>query len=157
MAFVGEHGVTGVSARRAWRAARVRAHVLHHADSSLWHAPSVRRFVAIDEPEPHDPTEARAEILRRYLQAFGPASRRDIGAWSMMHVPEIGRALERLEPMRRFLDEQGESFSTSRERRYRTPKPRPPFASCRSGTTCCSPGRTEAEWSRSSTGRRSSA
>ena len=54
-----------------------------------------------------DPTEARAEILRRYLAAFGPASRRDIVAWTMMHVPEIGRALGRLEPLVRFRDEHG--------------------------------------------------
>ena len=31
----------------------------------------------------------------------------DIVAWSMMHVPEISRALERLEPLRRFRDEHG--------------------------------------------------
>jgi hypothetical protein len=102
-----EHGLTGLDARRAWRAARVRAHVLHHHESSHWHAPPERRFVAIDEPEEHDPTEARAEIFRRYLAAFGPASRRDIVAWSMMHVPEIGRSLDRLEPLVRFHDEQG--------------------------------------------------
>ncbi len=65
------------------------------------------RFVAIDEPEAHDPTEARAEILRRYLAAFGPASRRDIVAWAMMLVPEIQRALDLLEPLRRFRDEHG--------------------------------------------------
>ena len=46
-------------------------------------------------------------MLRRYLAAFGPASRRDIGAWAMMHVPEITRALDRLEPLRRFRDEHG--------------------------------------------------
>jgi len=102
-----EHGLTGVTARRAWRAAAVRAHVLHHPESSRWHAPAERLFLAIDEPEPHDPTEARAEILRRYFQAFGPATRRDIGAWSMMHVPEIDRALERLEPLVRYRDEHG--------------------------------------------------
>jgi hypothetical protein len=102
-----EHGLTGVHARRAWRYARVQAHVLHHHESALWSARPERRFVAVEEPEPHDPTEARAEILRRYLEAFGPASRRDIGAWSMMHVPEIGRALARLEPLTRFRDEQG--------------------------------------------------
>ena len=100
-----EHGLTGVTARRAWRGARIRAHLLHHHESALWHARPEARFVAIDEPEPHDPTEARAEILRRYFQAFGPASRRDIVAWSMMHVPEIGRALDRLEPLVRFRDE----------------------------------------------------
>ena len=94
-----EHGLSGVNARRAWRGARVRAHVLHHHESALWHSRSDSGFVPVEEPELHDPTEARAEILRRYLAAFGPASRRDIVAWTMMHVPEIGRALGRLEPL----------------------------------------------------------
>jgi hypothetical protein len=102
-----EHGLRGVNARRAWRGARARANVLHHHESALWHARPERRFVAIEEPEAHDPTEARAEILRRYLAAFGPASRRDIVAWSMMHMPEIGRALDRLEPLVRFRDKHG--------------------------------------------------
>ena len=102
-----EHGLTGMHARRAWRAARVRAHLLHHHETALWHGRPEGRFVALEQPDAHDPTEARAEILRRYLAAFGPASRRDIAAWSMMHVPELGRALERLEPLRRFRDEHG--------------------------------------------------
>jgi hypothetical protein len=62
--------------------------------------------VALDEPEAHLPVEARAEMLRRYFAAFGPASRRDLVAWSMMHVPELTAALERLE-LRRFRDEEG--------------------------------------------------
>jgi Winged helix DNA-binding domain len=102
-----EHGLTGIQARRAWRAARVRAHLLHHHETALWHGRPEGRFVALDEPEAPDPTEARAEIFRRYFAAFGPASRRDLVAWSMMHVPEIQRALDRLEPLRRFRDEQG--------------------------------------------------
>jgi len=102
-----EHGLIGIEARRAWRAGRVRAHVLHHHETALWHGRPGGRFVAIEEPDAHDPTEARAEILRRYLAAFGPASRRDLVQWSMMHVPEIGRALDRLEPLRRFRDEHG--------------------------------------------------
>jgi Winged helix DNA-binding domain len=102
-----EHGLTGINARRAWRAARVRAHLLHHHETALWHGRPEGRFVALEEPEAHDPLEARAEMLRRYLAAFGPASRRDIVAWSMMHVPEIQRALDRLEPLRRFRDERG--------------------------------------------------
>jgi hypothetical protein len=102
-----EHGLTGRDARYAWRTARVRAYLVHHHETALWSGRPGGRFVALDEPEPHDPTEARAEILRRYLAAFGPASRRDMVAWSMMHVPEIQRALDRLEPLRRFRDEQG--------------------------------------------------
>jgi len=102
-----EHGLTGIEGRRAWRAARVRAHVLHHHETALWGARPEGRFVAIEEPEAHVPVEARAEILRRYLAAFGPASRRDIVAWSMMHVPELQLALDVLEPLRRFRDEHG--------------------------------------------------
>jgi hypothetical protein len=101
-----KHGLTGLQASRAWRGARVRAHLVHHPGTALMRARHVGRFVALDEPEEHDPTEARAEILRRYLTAFGPATRRDVVQWSMMHVPEISRALERLD-LRRFRDERG--------------------------------------------------
>jgi Winged helix DNA-binding domain len=102
-----EHGLTGVRARRAWRGARVRAHVVHHHETALWDGRPSGRFVAIETPEPHDHTEASAEILRRYLAAFGPASRTDIRSWAMMKVPEISRGLERMEPLRRFRDEKG--------------------------------------------------
>ena len=102
-----EHGLGGIDARRVWRASRVGAHVLHHHETALWHARPEGRYRAIAEPEPHVPVEARAQMLRRYLAAFGPSSRRDIVAWSMMHVPEVQRALDLLEPLRRFRDEQG--------------------------------------------------
>src|SRR5436309_1376814 len=46
-----KHGLTGVTARRAWRGARIRAHLVHHHESALWHARPEGRFVAIDEPE----------------------------------------------------------------------------------------------------------
>ena len=45
-----EHGLTGIAARRAWRAARVRAHVLHHHETAFWNGRPEGRFVAIDEP-----------------------------------------------------------------------------------------------------------
>jgi len=101
-----EHRLTGIEARRAWRAARIRAHVLHHHETALWNARPEGRFVAIAEPEAHDPTEARAEMFQRYLAAFGPASRRDLLTWALMRVAEAQRALDRLE-LRRFRDEQG--------------------------------------------------
>jgi hypothetical protein len=101
-----EHGLTGIQARRAWQNARVAGHVLHHSDAALWQGQNNGRFTAVDEPEAHDPLEARAEMLRRYLAAFGPASRRDLVAWSMMHVSEIQRALDVLD-LRRFRDENG--------------------------------------------------
>ncbi|MFL5911362.1 MAG: winged helix DNA-binding domain-containing protein [Gaiellaceae bacterium] len=101
-----EHGLTGIDARRAWRAARVRAHLLHHHETALWRARPEGRYVAVDEPETFVPVEARAEMVRRYLAAFGPATLRDIVAWSMMHVPELKAALALLD-LRRFRDENG--------------------------------------------------
>jgi hypothetical protein len=107
LAELAKHDLGGLSPARAWRFARAAAHLVHHHETALWRARPEGRFVALDEPEIHVPVEARAEMLRRYLAAFGPASRRDIVAWSMMHVPEIAAALELLEPLRRFRDENG--------------------------------------------------
>jgi hypothetical protein len=101
-----KHGLTGIDARRAWRAARVRAHLLHHHETALWRARPEGRFAALDEPEALVPVEARAEMLRRYLAAFGPAGVRDMVQWSMMHVPELKASLALLE-LRRFRDENG--------------------------------------------------
>jgi DNA glycosylase AlkZ-like len=102
-----EHGLTGITLRRAWRAARLQAHLVHHYETALWQAQPRGRFMVIAEPKPHVPVEARAELIRRYLAAFGPSSLRDISAWSMMHVPELKASLALLEPLRRFRDEQG--------------------------------------------------
>jgi hypothetical protein len=101
-----EHGITGLTARRAWSAARVSGHLAHHHETALWRGQPEALFVALEEPEQHDPTEARAETLRRYLAAFGPSTRGDIVAWSKMQVPEIQRALDGL-VLRRFRDEHG--------------------------------------------------
>jgi hypothetical protein len=102
-----EHGLAGVDARLAWRLARGAALIVHHYERALWQPRNDLRFVAIAEPQPHVPVEARAELLRRYLAAFGPSTRRDIAAWSRMRVSDIDAALELLEPLRRFRDEQG--------------------------------------------------
>ena len=102
-----KHRITGISARRAWRAARMRAHLVHHHETALWHARPEGRFVLLEEPEVQVPLEARAEMIRRYLAAFGPSTLRDVVRWSMMHVPELKASLALLEPLRRFRDEQG--------------------------------------------------
>ena len=100
------HDLKGISAQRAFRAARACAHLVHHHETALWNARPEGRFVAIDEPEEHVPVEARAEMIRRYLTAFGPASLRDIVQWSMLHVPEL-KASRALLEVRRFRDEGG--------------------------------------------------
>lgn len=107
VAKLAQHDLGGLTPARAWRFARSAAHLVHHHETALWNARPEGRFVPLDEPEAHVPVVARAEMVRRYLASFGPASRRDISAWSMMQMPYIDAALELLEPLRRFRDEKG--------------------------------------------------
>ena len=102
-----EYGFAGVDARRAWRMARVAALIVHHHERRSGSRATINGSSRSTNRKPHVPVEARAEIFRRYLAAFGPSTRRDIGAWSRMRVAEIDAALELLEPLRRFRDEQG--------------------------------------------------
>jgi hypothetical protein len=101
-----EHGVDLSSAEAAWYALRTRSRLTHAPESGLWRAPRATRYVTIDHP-PAEPAAARVALVRRYLGAFGPATRADIGVWSGLRVRELEPALEALEPLRRFRDEQG--------------------------------------------------
>ncbi len=103
-----EHGVADeLTRRRAWHVARIRAHVLHAPETALRRANARTVFAAVAEPEAVDPLAARVELVRRYLAAFGPASRADIASWSGMRVRDFAPALDALEPLRRFADEDG--------------------------------------------------
>ena len=57
-------------------------------------------------PEDVDEADARDHLVRRYLAAFGPASRKDISQWAGLKPADIEPALERLS-LRRFRDEAG--------------------------------------------------
>lgn len=102
-----EHGLADLHARRVWHAARIRAHLLHAPETALWAGRPHAVFVPVDEPAPVDPPAARAEVLRRYLAAFGPAARADAADWSGMRVGDFAAALDALEPLRRYRDERG--------------------------------------------------
>lgn len=105
-----EYGLTGWDARLASRGARQRAHILHHHETALWNGRPEGRFVAVDEPEEVDPVVARAEILRRFISAFGPVSTRDVDQWATMQMSQIKPALYMIEPLRRFRDERGRAL-----------------------------------------------
>jgi hypothetical protein len=57
-------------------------------------------------PEDVGPDEALDRLVRRYLAAFGPATRGDIAQWAGMRLGDLAPALERM-TLRRFRDEQG--------------------------------------------------
>jgi Winged helix DNA-binding domain len=50
---------------------------------------------------------ALVHLVRRYLAAFGPASRADLGQWSGLPVSTLAPAVDSLEPLRRYRDEVG--------------------------------------------------
>jgi hypothetical protein len=93
--------------RRIFHAVRRHAHLLHTPDSALWSARPSALFHAHPEPAPIDPLAARTELVRRYLGAFGPSTRADIADWSGLRVVDFAPALDALEPLRRFRDENG--------------------------------------------------
>jgi uncharacterized protein YcaQ len=106
--IVGVHGFTDeVTRNRVWHTARVAGHILHAPESAFYSAPARNAFHAVAEPELVELALARVELVRRYLGAFGPASRADLADWSGLRVADLAPALEALEPLRRFEDESG--------------------------------------------------
>jgi hypothetical protein len=63
------------------------------------------KFIVDPRPLP-EPGEAAAHVLRRYLAAFGPASRRDVATWSGVAQRDFAEALARVE-MVSYRDEHG--------------------------------------------------
>ena len=57
-------------------------------------------------PEDVDEADARDHLVRRYLAAFGPASRKDLIHWTYLTFGDIAPVVERL-TLRRFRDEAG--------------------------------------------------
>jgi DNA glycosylase AlkZ-like len=103
-----EHGIEDEQTRRrTWWVGRKAAHVLHAPETALFSARPQALFMAAAVPASVETTLARAELVRRYLGAFGPAARADLADWSGLRVSDLADALESLEPLRRFRDERG--------------------------------------------------
>jgi hypothetical protein len=106
-----EHGLSIAGPNGLWYALRLQGRIVHSPGSSLWRGTQRPSFVAVDYQEV-DPEPARALLVRRYLAAFGPATRADISKWSGMRVRDFAAFLDGL---RRFRDEQGgELYDVSR-------------------------------------------
>ena len=102
-----EHGLADAHRNRVWHVARTRSHVTHAPQTALWSSRPLALFAPLDEPEPVEKLAAIREVVRRYLAAFGPASRADIATWSGMRIADFAAAVETLEPLRRFRSERG--------------------------------------------------
>jgi hypothetical protein len=113
-----EHGVGPEHGEALWYALRIRGRLTHAPESGFWRTRGRTRYVTI----PHDevePAAARVELVRRYLAAFGPATRADVAEWSGLRVRDFEHALHGLPT---YEDEQGRTL-------YDVPRaPLPPAA-----------------------------
>lgn len=73
--------------------------------AGFWKQPASARFVIDPRPLP-SPADAAELAVRRYLEAFGPSSRKDIASWAGAPQADLAEALERL-PTMTFQDEKG--------------------------------------------------
>ncbi len=81
-----------------WRALRYAAPWQHHPGPHPWAFADPARFVAAN-PTLIDRDDAVVHVVRRYLTAFGPATRRDIGQYTMLRLAVVDAALARIDDL----------------------------------------------------------
>jgi hypothetical protein len=94
-------------AMRILHAVRRHAHLLHNAESAVWTTTPRVVYHPYPEPAEQDGAAARAELVRRYLRAFGPSSKADVADWSGLRIRDFEHALDRLPTYR---DEDGRTL-----------------------------------------------
>jgi hypothetical protein len=85
--------------------ARLLLPLIQLPPAGFWDDARRARFVIDSRPRP-DLADAATLVLQRYLEAFGPASRRDAAAWAGVAQRDFAGAFERLETVS-FRDEHG--------------------------------------------------
>jgi hypothetical protein len=101
-----EHAIEQAQADQLWYALRIRGRLTHAPETGLWKTRGLTRYVTI-EHEPADAASARGQLVRRYLAAFGPATRADIAEWSGLRVRDFEGLLDGLPT---YLDEAGRTL-----------------------------------------------
>jgi len=101
----------GVPTDHEWHAimfARNLLPLVQLPPAGYWRERRRPRFVVDPRPLP-DPDDAATLVLERYLNAFGPASKRDVAAWAGVAQRDFAAGWERL-PVVAYRDEEGEEL-----------------------------------------------
>ena len=96
-----------------WRRVQGRASIVHVPPSGIWGYGGHGVYAAARgrlRGEPPPPREAFDHLVRRYLSAYGPATKQDVGQWAgIPRLKPIVESLGRLS-VRTFLDERGQTL-----------------------------------------------
>lgn len=97
---------------RGWGMVGAWLELVRVPPSGTWEQRRARLYQTAERwigPEEVGGDDALDHLVRRYLAAFGPASRSDIAKWSGVKVAALAPALGRV-TLRRFRDEQGKEL-----------------------------------------------
>jgi hypothetical protein len=112
-ALLAPHADGVVTTTFLWRRIQGQEHVVHAAPSGVWGYHKEGVYEAAEAAiggAPPNPDEAREHLIGRYLAAFGPATKQDIGQWAgVQRTRPIAETLERMK-LRTFADEQGRTL-----------------------------------------------
>jgi Winged helix DNA-binding domain len=90
-----------------WRRVQGQAYVMHVPPSGIWGYGGQGVYTAAEgrlRGGPPEPEDAFDDVVRRYLAAYGPASKQDIGQWAgIPRLTPIAESLARLQ-VRTFRD-----------------------------------------------------
>ncbi len=93
-----------------WHLVSARAGLVHAPESSAWRMNTSGAYLVPADvwlgAQPAMGDEAVGFLVRRYLAAFGPATRADAAQWTGLTVATLEPGFENL-PLRRFRDEEG--------------------------------------------------
>jgi winged helix DNA-binding protein len=94
-----------------WTLVQAELGLVRTPDSAVWRrTPGPVSYIPAQTwigRSPETESHALVHLVRRYLCAFGPASRADLAQWSGLPIAALQPGLEALEPLRRFRDKRG--------------------------------------------------
>jgi Winged helix DNA-binding domain len=110
LAFTQPHARSPATPAFLWRRIQGHAFIVHVPPSGVWGYHKEGVYAAAEQwipGEPPEPSAAFDQMVRRYLAAFGPATKQDVGQWAgLPRLTPIVEALDRLD-LRTFRDESG--------------------------------------------------
>jgi hypothetical protein len=112
-ALLEPHASGDITPTFLWRRVQGQEQIVHAPPSGTWGYHGEGVYEAADAAiggGPPAPDDASQHMIRRYLAAFGPATKQDVAQWAgLQRLGPIGQVLERLN-LRTFADGEGRTL-----------------------------------------------